>query len=105
MIERHTFLVASRLARSQALLEAARAQAHGRQILSPAQAVARLAGGFLQPIEREAPQEILHEVLKDDSIDLGELNKIRDLPGMIRAAARTLQRIWICLCGSGADGR
>ncbi len=94
MIERHTFLVASRLARSQALLEAARAQAHGRQILSPAQAVARLAGGFLQPIEREALQEILHEVLKDDSIDLGELNEIRDLPGMIRAAARTLQRIW-----------
>ena len=47
MIERHTFLVASRLARSQALLEAACAQAHGRQILSPAQAVARLAGGFL----------------------------------------------------------
>ncbi len=62
--------------------------------MSPAQAVARLAGGFLEPIEREALQEILHDVLKDDAIDLGELNTIRDLPGMIRAVARTLQRIW-----------
>ena len=41
MIERHTYLVSSRLGRSHALLEAARAQAHGRQILSPAQAAAR----------------------------------------------------------------
>ena len=93
-IERHTFLLGSRLARSQALLEAARAQAHGRQILSPAQTVARLAGGFFRPIEREALQEILHDVLIHDSVDLGELNEIRDLPGMIRAAARTIQRIW-----------
>ncbi len=95
MIERHTYLVTSRLARNHALLEAARAQAHGRQILSPAQAAARLAGGFLQAIERETLKEALHEVLKEEALDLGELNAIRDLPGMVRAAARTLQRAWV----------
>lgn len=94
MIERHTSLVSSRLARNHSLLEAARAQAHGRQILSPAQAAARLAGGFLQAIDREALKEVLHEVLKDEALDLGELNAIRDLPGMVRAAARTLGRAW-----------
>ena len=93
MIERHTYLVTSRLARKHAFLEAARAQAHGRQILSPAQAAARLAGGFLQAIELETLKEALHEVLKKEAHDLGELNAIRDLPGMVRAAARTLQRV------------
>ena len=94
MAERHTSLVTSRLARSRALLEAARIGAHGRQIMSPGQAAARLAGGFLQTIEREALQEQLHQVLKDSSVDLGELNTIRDLPGMVRAATRTLQNVW-----------
>ena len=72
MTGRHTFIVTSRLVRSQALLEAARAQAHGRQILSPAQAAARLAGGFLQAINRETLKEALHEVLKEDGLDLVE---------------------------------
>ncbi len=53
MVARHTYLVTSRLVRRHALLEAARVSAHGRQILSPAQAAGRLAGGFLQAIERE----------------------------------------------------
>lgn len=95
MIERHTYLVTSRLARNHALLEAARGQAHGRQILSPAQAAARLAGGFLQTVERETLKEALHEVLKEEALDLGELNAIRDLPGMVRAAAGTLQKVWV----------
>ena len=95
MSERHTYIVTSRLARSQAFIEAARARAHGRQVLSPAQAAARLAGGFLQVIEREALQEALQEILQDQSVDLGALNNIRDLPGMVRAAAGTLQRVWL----------
>ena len=95
MIERHTFLVTSRLARNHTLLEAARAQAHGRQILSPAQAAARLAGGFLQAIDRETLKEVLYEVLKEEVLDLGKLSAIRDLPGMVPAAARTLHRTWV----------
>ena len=95
MIERHTYLVTSRLARNHALLEAARAQAHGRQILSPAQAAARLTGGFLQAVDYQTLKEVLHEVLKEEALDLGELNAIRDLPGMVRAAARTLQKVWV----------
>ncbi len=95
MIERHTYLVASRLARNHASLAAAREQAHGRQILSLAQAAARLAGGFLQAIERDTLKDVLHEVLQDETVDLGELNAIRDLPGMGRAVARTLQRVWL----------
>lgn len=43
-------------------------------------------------IDRETLKEVLHEVLKEEALDLGELNAIRDLPGMVGAAARRLQR-------------
>jgi len=95
MTGRHTYLVHSGLARKSAVLEAARGQAHGRQVLSPAQAAARLAGGFLQAIDRETLKDVLHEVLREEAIDIGELNMIRDLPGMVRATASTLQSVWL----------
>jgi len=62
--------------------------------MTPAQAAARLAGGFFQPIEHDSLNDALRAVLADRSIDLGELAPIRDLPGMVRAASRTLQRVW-----------
>ncbi len=43
-------------------------------------------------IDRETFKEVLHEMPKEKALDLGELNAIRDLPGMVRAAARRLQR-------------
>ena len=91
---RHTVLVTSPLARRELKLTTARASAHGRQILTPAQAAARLAGGFLQPIERPALLEALHQSLADGRVEIGELEQIRELPGMVRAAAATLMRAW-----------
>ena len=91
---RHTVLVTSPLARRELQLAAARAAAHGRQILSPPQAAARLAGGFLQPIDRNALLEVLHQSLADRRVEIGELEQIRELPGTVRAAATTLMRVW-----------
>lgn len=95
LVARHTILVTSHLARREAQLEAARASAHGRQILNPAQVAARLTGGFFQPVDRESLLAALHPVLDDPSTDIGDLASIRDLPGMARAAAGTLMRAWM----------
>jgi hypothetical protein len=52
---------------------------------------ARLAGGFLQPIDPDALKSAIAQAL---SADLGDLNRIKDLPGFPRAAATTLSRAW-----------
>lgn len=72
-------------------LAAAHEHAHGTQILTTEQMVARLAGGFLQGIDREALQEAVRTSLDED---LGEIDAIKHLPGMVRAAAGTLERVW-----------
>ncbi len=95
MTDRHTVIVAGPVARRQALLDAARAAAHGRQILDIPRAAARLAGGFLTTIDEEALQLALLEVLADRAIELGELDGIRHLPGTPRAVAATLHRAWL----------
>jgi hypothetical protein len=56
------------------------------------QLAARLAGGFLQPIDAEALRAAVREALA--SIDLGELEPIKNLPGMVRAAVGTLDKLW-----------
>ncbi len=91
---RHTFLVTGVLARREALYEAVRSSAHGRQILGPAQLAARLAGGFAQPIDRDALLDAVDRCLTDATLDIGDLAAIRDLPGSVRAAAQTLSRVW-----------
>lgn len=88
MVDRHTFLVTSRLARNHEAFAAARERAHGRQILSAAQAAARLAGGFLQPIERDTLKDALHEVLKDETVDLGGHCQSITLVGLRRPPCR-----------------
>lgn len=92
---RHTILVTRPLTRRMALVEAARERAHGRQVLSPGQVAVRLAGGFLQAVKPDDVQEALRTVLADESIDLGELEGIRRLPGMGRAASRSLRSLWM----------
>lgn len=91
---RHTLLITSPLVRRTALLEAARERAHGRQLMSPAQLAARLAGGFLQLIDREALQTVLDAIVADATTAFGDLQPIRALPGMRRALAATLERVW-----------
>jgi len=60
--------------------------------MSIEQAVARLAGGFLQPIPRAALEEAIQAALAET--ELGPLAPIQSLPGMTRAATTTLMRAW-----------
>lgn len=91
MTARRTIVVHGRLAAQTTRLEAARARAHGTQSMTTEQLAARLAGGFIRPIERSALQDAVQVALQSD---LGELDTIKDLPGMVRAAVDTLQKIW-----------
>jgi PD-(D/E)XK nuclease superfamily protein len=89
---RRTIVVHTRLAGKAARVDAARASAHGRKILTMDQLAARLAGGFFQPIEIDALQDAVRDAL--GAINLGELERIKNLPGMVRAAIGTLQKVW-----------
>jgi hypothetical protein len=64
---------------------------HGLQALAIEHLAARLAGGFLQPINSDSLKEAIGEAI---SMDLGEFNDIKTLPGFSRAAAATLKKAW-----------
>ena len=89
---RKTIVVHTRLAGHMARVDAARAAAHGTQILTMGQMAARLAGGFLTPIDPDCLRDAVNGALPE--ADLGELEKIKDLPGMVRATAATLDKVW-----------
>ena len=89
---RRTIVVHTRLAGHMARVEAARAGRHGIQILMMDQLAARLAGGFLSPIDPDCLRDAVREALPDT--DLGELENIKVLPGMVRAAVSTLDKAW-----------
>ena len=88
---RSTVIVHSHLAWRNVRAAAATAGQQGLQALSIEQVAARLAGGFVRPIENDALKEA---VRKAAEIDLGELNNIKRLPGFARAAAATLTKAW-----------
>jgi len=92
MVSRSTLVVHGRLAMRQARLNAAREGRHGVQILSFEQAAVRLAGGFVRPIDDESLRETIQAVLP--VTDMGELESIKLLPGMVGAAADTLHKAW-----------
>ena len=73
-------------------VDAARQGANGVQILTMGQLAARLAGGFLQPIDTDALLEALRAALRE--IRFPGFDSIQDLPGMARAAAGTLDKVW-----------
>ena len=91
-MNRTTTLVHSRLKRSQLLVEAAREQHHGLQILTFEHLATRLAGGFLRPVDDDSLRQAIAVVLPE--IQLDELEKIKDLPGMVSATAATLRKVW-----------
>jgi len=64
---------------------------HGLQALPIEGLAARLAGGFLQPIDPDALKSAIAQTLP---ADLGDLDRIKDLPGFPRAAAATLSKAW-----------
>jgi hypothetical protein len=64
---------------------------HGLQALAIEHLAARLAGGFLQPINSDSLKEAIGEAI---AVDLGEFNDIKTLPGFPRAGAATLEKAW-----------
>ncbi len=90
---RHTVIVHGRLAMRELRLQAARDRRHGLQIMSFEQMAARLAGGFIRPIDDEALRTAIQAAL--GTTPLGELDKIKMLPGMVDAATGTLQKVWL----------
>src|SRR4029077_19396275 len=88
---RDTVITHSRLAWRHERAQAAVASHHGLQALPIEGLAARLAGGFLQPID---PDALKAAVAKTLSADLGDLDRIKELPGFPRAAAATLSKAW-----------
>jgi hypothetical protein len=89
---RRTAVVRTRLAGHMARVGAARAGAHGIQILTMGQMAARLAGDFLAPIDPDNLRDAVREALPET--DLGELENIKTLPGMLRASVSTFDKVW-----------
>ncbi|WP_085338407.1 PD-(D/E)XK nuclease family protein [Aquidulcibacter paucihalophilus] len=89
---RRTIVAHGRLAARELRLHAARQRLHGVQIMSFEQLAARLAGGFARPIDDESLQNSIRAVLPTTA--LGQLESIKELPGMVDAAAGTLKKVW-----------
>ena len=92
MTARRTIVVHTTLSGHMIRVDAARSGANGVQVMTMAQLASRLAGGFLQPIDAEKLQEAVQAALAGSS--LGEFDVIKDLPGMVRAAVSTLDKVW-----------
>src|SRR3546814_6877654 len=88
-MKRQTYIAHGRLTSREIRLAAARNRRHGVQVMSFEQLAARLAGGFARPIDAEALRDGIQKTLPDT--DLGELDAIKLLPGMVGATADTLQ--------------
>ena len=91
MLVRETLVIHSRLSWRQIRGVAAIQRQHRLQALAIEHVAARLAGGFLQPINSNSLKEAIGEAI---AMDLGEFNDIKTLPGFPRAAAATLQKAW-----------
>ena len=81
---RRTIVAHGRLAMREVRLEAARRREHGLQVMTFEQLAVRLAGGFCQPIDEEALRAAFQACLAE--AELGELDGIKTLPGMVGAA-------------------
>jgi hypothetical protein len=89
---RRTIILHTNFAAHMARVAAARRGEIGLQIMSMGQVAGCLAGGFLRPIDTDELREAVREALP--TVSLGELEPIKALPGMVRAAVGTLDKIW-----------
>jgi len=55
-------------------------------------AAVRLAGGFIQAVDTDTLRAIIQAVIP--ATDMGELERIKMLPGMVTAAVDSLRKIW-----------
>lgn len=89
---RKTVVAHGRLAMREIRLRAARDRLHGLQVMTFEHLAARLAGGFSRPIDNESLRAAIQQALPETA--LGELDGIKQLPGMVEAAADTLHKAW-----------
>lgn len=89
---RRTVVVADRLAMRIKRLEVARAGEHGTQVMTLPQLAARLAGGFVQAADEDALYRAVSASLA--TVELGDLDPIRPMPGTPAAALATLRKLW-----------
>lgn len=88
----HTVVVEGPLALAMRRFAAARAGEIGLQIVSFPQLAARLAGGFAQPVAPEILEPAIQAALKQKGFK--EIERVSELPGMTRAVARALHKVW-----------
>ena len=89
---RRTIIVRDGHAMREQRLKAARERQLGLQIMTMEQVAARLAGGFIRPIDDDSLRAAIQAAIPETF--LGELESIKMLPGMVNAAVDTLQKIW-----------
>ena len=101
---RKTVVAHGRLAMREIRLRAARDRQQGLQVMTFEHLAARLAGGFASPIDNEILRAAIQQALPQT--ELGELDGIKQLPGMVDAAADTLHKAWragLDLAGRAGD--
>jgi hypothetical protein len=86
-----TLVVHNRYAWRSHRTQAAIESEQGVVLLTIEQLAARLAGGFLQPIDADDLKTAVADAVVHP---LGELDAIKDLPGFQRAAATSLAKAW-----------
>lgn len=91
-LERHTAVVQGPLAFAMRRAAAARDAQCGLQIFTAPQLAARLAGGFRHLATAEMLEPAIREALDEGGFQ--EIEKLRALPGMIRAVKGTLRKAW-----------
>lgn len=91
-VGRRTLVAHGRLAAREVRLAAGRQGAHGLQVLTFEQLAVRLAGGFYRAIDSDSLRLAVKDAVEID--DLGELDAIKALPGMVDAATATLRKVW-----------
>src|SRR5438105_4658464 len=92
LANRRTVVVQGPLAFRMRRLAAADQSALGINLTTLPLLAARLAGGFLRPAQSEDLEPAIKTAL--DAGGFVELEPLRALPGMTRAAARTLKKVW-----------
>src|SRR6202140_415647 len=89
---RRTIVVHTKLAGHMSRVDAARHNEAGVQVMTMGQLAARLAGGLLQPVDLDVLTETIWDALPD--VEMGELEPIKDLPGMPAAVTATFDKAW-----------
>ncbi len=91
-MKRRVIVVDGPLAFGMRRFQAARANDVGLEVLTLPLLASRLAGGFRHRADRETLSMAVARALRDGGF--AQLEAVRNLPGMVRAALQSLDRAW-----------